>query len=150
MRKNVPKNARENFPANAGLDLLDAALLDAEFSGFGFPAQPPAFLSGAPSARVARKAEAERGAVTGAALDRDRAAMLFENAPVEKASRAGRDVLFDIHWQGTQQLREKARNDLVSVFILPPSVKKLECGSSAAPKIVATSSARGWRKPPAR
>jgi guanylate kinase len=46
--------------------------------------------------------------------------------PVEKALRTGRDVLFDIDWQGTQQLREKARDDLVSVFILPPSVKELE------------------------
>jgi guanylate kinase len=46
--------------------------------------------------------------------------------PVEKALRAGRDVLFDIDWQGTQQLHEKARDDLVSVFILPPSVKELE------------------------
>jgi guanylate kinase len=46
--------------------------------------------------------------------------------PVEKALRAGRDVLFDIDWQGTQQLREKARDDLVSVFILPPSVTELE------------------------
>jgi len=46
--------------------------------------------------------------------------------PVQKALRAGRDVLFDIDWQGTQQLREKARDDLVSVFILPPSVKELE------------------------
>jgi guanylate kinase len=45
--------------------------------------------------------------------------------PVEKALRAGRDVLFDIDWQGTQQLNEKARDDLVSVFILPPSVKEL-------------------------
>jgi guanylate kinase len=45
--------------------------------------------------------------------------------PVEKALRAGRDVLFDIDWQGSQQLREKARDDLVSVFILPPSVKEL-------------------------
>jgi guanylate kinase len=45
--------------------------------------------------------------------------------PVEKALRAGRDVLFDIDWQGTQQLREKARDDLVSVFILPPSVTEL-------------------------
>ncbi len=47
-------------------------------------------------------------------------------APVIEALRAGRDVLFDIDWQGTQQLREKARDDLVSVFILPPSVKELE------------------------
>ncbi len=46
--------------------------------------------------------------------------------PVDKALQAGRDVLFDIDWQGTQQLREKARDDLVSVFILPPSVKELE------------------------
>ncbi len=46
--------------------------------------------------------------------------------PVERALRAGRDVLFDIDWQGTQQLREKVRTDLVSVFILPPTVKELE------------------------
>jgi guanylate kinase len=46
--------------------------------------------------------------------------------PVVKALEAGRDVLFDIDWQGTQQLREKARDDLVSVFILPPTVKELE------------------------
>lgn len=46
--------------------------------------------------------------------------------PVEKALQRGRDVLFDIDWQGTQQLREKARDDLVSVFILPPTVKELE------------------------
>src|SRR5271154_434590 len=46
--------------------------------------------------------------------------------PVEKGLRTGRDVLFDIDWQGTQQLREKARDDLVSVFILPPTVKELE------------------------
>src|ERR1700689_4408616 len=46
-------------------------------------------------------------------------------ALVIKALRAGRDVLFDIDWQGTQQLREKARDDLVSVFILPPTIKEL-------------------------
>jgi guanylate kinase len=46
--------------------------------------------------------------------------------PVIKALQAGRDVLFDIDWQGTQQLREKARTDLVSVFILPPTAKELE------------------------
>jgi guanylate kinase len=47
-------------------------------------------------------------------------------APVETALSAGRDVLFDIDWQGTQQLREKARADVVSVFILPPSASDLE------------------------
>src|SRR6202166_4639876 len=46
--------------------------------------------------------------------------------PVDKALRAGRDILFDIDWQGTQQLREKARDDLVSVFILPPTAQELE------------------------
>lgn len=39
---------------------------------------------------------------------------------------AGRDVLFDIDWQGTQQLKEKVRDDLVSIFILPPSHDELE------------------------
>ena len=38
--------------------------------------------------------------------------------PVMDALAAGRDVLFDIDWQGTQQLREKARPDLVSIFVL--------------------------------
>ena len=47
-------------------------------------------------------------------------------APVETALSAGQDVLFDIDWQGTQQLREKARADVVSVFILPPSAVDLE------------------------
>lgn len=49
-------------------------------------------------------------------------------APVEAALHAGTDVLFDIDWQGTQQLAtdEKMGADLVSVFILPPSTKELE------------------------
>lgn len=46
--------------------------------------------------------------------------------PVEAALAQGRDVLFDIDWQGTQQLAEKARKDLVSVFVLPPSTAELE------------------------
>jgi len=46
--------------------------------------------------------------------------------PVLDSLAAGRDVLFDIDWQGTQQLRDKARGDLVSVFVLPPSVPELE------------------------
>ena len=47
-------------------------------------------------------------------------------APVEAALARGRDVLFDIDWQGTQQLREKADRDLVSIFVLPPSIPDLE------------------------
>jgi guanylate kinase len=46
--------------------------------------------------------------------------------PVQAALFAGRDILFDIDWQGTQQLREKVPTDLVSVFVLPPSVSELE------------------------
>ncbi len=47
-------------------------------------------------------------------------------APVEAALLAGRDVLFDIDWQGAQQLKQTAANDLVKVFILPPSLEELE------------------------
>jgi guanylate kinase len=59
-------------------------------------------------------------------------AQVFDNyygtprAPVEASLSAGRDMLFDIDWQGTQQLVERAREDLVSVFILPPSTGELE------------------------
>jgi guanylate kinase len=48
-------------------------------------------------------------------------------APVETALHAGRDVLFDIDWQGTQQLQQTdAASDLVRVFILPPDLAELE------------------------
>ena len=59
-------------------------------------------------------------------------ARVFDNcygtprAPVEAALLAGHNVLFDIDWQGTQQLRGRAPKDVVSVFILPPSVQALE------------------------
>lgn len=46
-------------------------------------------------------------------------------APVEDALASGRDVLFDIDWQGAAQLREKMSSDVVSVFILPPSMAEL-------------------------
>ena len=46
-------------------------------------------------------------------------------ALVEASLSEGRDVLFDIDWQGTQQLAQNARDDLVSVFTLPPSTKEL-------------------------
>lgn len=48
------------------------------------------------------------------------------SASVEDALNNGTDVLFDIDWQGTRQLAEKRRDDLVSVFILPPSMTELE------------------------
>ena len=59
-------------------------------------------------------------------------ATVFDNSygtprgPVLDALKDGRDVLFDVDWQGTQQLRQNALDDLVSIFILPPSVKELE------------------------
>jgi guanylate kinase len=59
-------------------------------------------------------------------------ARVFDNyygtprGPVEEVLKSGRDVLFDIDWQGTQQLAQNARADLVSVFVLPPSVSELE------------------------
>ncbi|MBV8836422.1 MAG: guanylate kinase [Alphaproteobacteria bacterium] len=46
--------------------------------------------------------------------------------PVEAALSAGRDMLFDIDWQGTQQLYAKMRADVVSVFVLPPSAAELK------------------------
>lgn len=45
--------------------------------------------------------------------------------PVLDALSRGRDILFDIDWQGTQQVAQNAREDLVSVFILPPSTSEL-------------------------
>lgn len=59
-------------------------------------------------------------------------AKVFDNyygtpkAPVEAALASGKDVLFDIDWQGTQQVKANARDDLVTIFVLPPSIKELE------------------------
>lgn len=46
-------------------------------------------------------------------------------AQIRERLKSGRDVLFDIDWQGTQQLHQKAQADVVRVFILPPSVEEL-------------------------
>lgn len=46
--------------------------------------------------------------------------------PIKDALKAGRDILFDIDWQGTQQLETAFGNDLVSIFILPPDMVELE------------------------
>ncbi len=46
--------------------------------------------------------------------------------PVEAAMRSGRDTVFDIDWQGGQQIKQAMRDDVVSVFILPPSIAELE------------------------
>ena len=61
--------------------------------------------------------------------------------PVESALEDGQDVLFDIDWQGTQQLRENMGKDLVSVFILPPSAdalaERLKTRAQDPPEVVA-------------
>jgi guanylate kinase len=46
--------------------------------------------------------------------------------PIETALAAGRDVVTDIDWQGTQQLRESVRDDIVTIFVLPPDIPTLE------------------------
>ncbi len=46
--------------------------------------------------------------------------------PVEKAMAEGRDMLFDIDWQGALQLQEKMKADIVSIFVLPPSMTELQ------------------------
>ena len=46
--------------------------------------------------------------------------------PVEAAMSQGRDTLFDIDWQGGQQIKQAMRGDVVSIFILPPSIAELE------------------------
>ena len=46
-------------------------------------------------------------------------------SPVETLLRVGRDVLFDIDYQGTQQIRSRARDDVATIFILPPSMREL-------------------------
>jgi guanylate kinase len=46
-------------------------------------------------------------------------------APVEKVLAQGRDMLFDVDWQGAQQVRERLGDDVVSIFVLPPSMREL-------------------------
>jgi guanylate kinase len=120
-------------PSGAGKTTLSRMLLEAD---------PSISLSVSVTTRIRRanerdgrdyhfidKARFERMAQTGELLEW---AEVFGNlygtprAPVDEALAAGRDVLFDIDWQGTQQLREKARGDMASIFVLPPSIRELE------------------------
>lgn len=75
------------------------------------------------------EAEYQKMAKGGELLEHARVFDNFYGTPrgyVEEQLAAGRDVLFDIDWQGTQQLKASAGADLVSVFILPPSISDLE------------------------
>ncbi len=66
--------------------------------------------------------------------------------PIEEAVAAGREIVTDIDWQGTQQLSEKLRDDLVTVFVLPPSMAalqaRLETRAQDSPEIVAARMAK--------
>ena len=61
--------------------------------------------------------------------------------PIEAALANGRDVLFDIDWQGTEQVREKMAADVATVFVLPPSAEelraRLERRAEDAPEVIA-------------
>ena len=50
----------------------------------------------------------------------------------------GRDILFDIDWQGTRQLLEKMRDDVVTVFVLPPTAQELKSRLDAVRRIATT------------
>ncbi|MBI1210130.1 MAG: guanylate kinase [Alphaproteobacteria bacterium] len=99
--------------------------------------------------RFIGKAEFDRLASTDELLEH---AKVFDNfygtprKPVEDALTQGRDVLFDIDWQGTQQLMDKARKDLVRVFILPPTMlalrRRLEQRAQDTTEVVARRMAR--------
>ncbi len=88
-------------------------------------------------------AEFERMVAAGELLEH---AVVFGNrygtprAPVEATLASGSDIISDIDWQGTQQLKESVRSDLVSVFVLPPSMaalrKRLESRAQDSREVV--------------
>jgi guanylate kinase len=120
-------------PSGAGKTTLSRRLLDAD---------PNIVLSVSATTRAKRPNEKDgvdyhfytaeqfrAGVAAGEFLEH---ATVFEHQygtpkkPVMEALAAGHDVLFDIDWQGTQQLKEKVREDIVSIFVLPPSHAELE------------------------
>ncbi len=121
-------------PSGAGKSTLSGALIDWDptisFSVSATTRQPrPGEVDGREYYFVSRDAFTEMVA-GGKMLEH---AEVFGNfygsplAPVEAALAAGRDVIFDIDWQGGQQIRGSAlAQDLVSIFILPPSIDELE------------------------
>ncbi|MDK9721483.1 MAG: guanylate kinase [Rhodospirillales bacterium] len=120
-------------PSGAGKSTISKALLQAE---------PQLAMSVSATTRTPRPGEVDGKDYHFIALDRMKGmidkgeflehAKVFDNyygtprAPVEAALQSGKDVLFDIDWQGTQQVAANARPDLVTVFVLPPSVEELE------------------------
>lgn len=135
-------------PSGAGKTTLSRMLLEAE---------PGIEMSVSVTTRPMRPGEVDgkdylfRSEPDFVAMRRDNGllewARVFDNLygtprePVERALRDGQDVLFDIDWQGTQQLRENMGDDLVSVFILPPSAdalaERLKTRAQDPPDVVA-------------
>ena len=68
--------------------------------------------------------------------------------PVQTAIEEGRDVLFDIDWQGTQQLKQKDEQDVVTVFVLPPSLpelrRRLETRGQDSDDVIAKRMLKSW------
>jgi guanylate kinase len=120
-------------PSGAGKTTLSRVLLDAD---------PNLVLSVSATTRARRTNEkdgvdyhfytAEQFRAAVAAGEFLEHAIVFDHQygtpkkPVMDALAKGHDVLFDIDWQGTQQLKEKVREDIVSIFVLPPSHAELE------------------------
>jgi guanylate kinase len=120
-------------PSGAGKTTLSRCLLESD---------PTVAMSVSATTRPPRQGEVEgkdyffvsssmfTGMVEGGAFLEH--ALVFGNhygtpkEPVMLALAKGQDVLFDIDWQGTQQLRQQAGDDLVSIFVLPPSHGELE------------------------
>ena len=68
-------------------------------------------------------------------------------AKVEEQLAAGNDILFDVDYQGTLQLYEKSRKDMVTVFILPPTIKELRARLERAPRTASAPSKSGCATP---
>ncbi len=67
--------------------------------------------------------------------------------PVEQAMSEGRDMLFDIDWQGAQQLQQKMQADVVSIFVLPPTMTELQSRLHRRAEDSRRSSRRAWPIP---
>ena len=120
-------------PSGAGKTAIARAILDGD---------PEVTMSVSVTTRPKRPGEADGGdyvfvdtGAFAAMVERGEFlehASVFGNAyatprePVEEALGAGRDVLFDVDWQGAREIAKRAGDDVVSVFILPPSVAELE------------------------
>ena len=120
-------------PSGAGKSTIARALLEREdelFMSISMTTRPPR-----PSEKEGRdyffitEDEYTQKVENGELLEHARVFSNYYGTPrtlVEQHLMAGEDVLIDIDWQGTQQLRDSARYDVISIFILPPSYDELE------------------------